>query len=89
MIKPFESIVFQLFLDLLRASGLALNQQQIENLRAASFKFSETFKAEAQLACMEFLKEFQDNVKESLDELSAKVEVLSRGVDKSEKKTDN
>ena len=69
MIRPFETIVFQLFLDMFRASGAGLNQQQIEKLRAASLQFAETFKAEAKLACLEHMKEFQTNVKEAIAEL--------------------
>ena len=75
MIKPFEVIVFQLFLDMLRASGMGLGTQQIDKLRAASLEFSEAFKAEAKLACLEHMKEFQANVKEAMAELEAKVAV--------------
>ena len=73
MIKSFDVIVFQLFHDLLRASGTAMNQQQIERLRAASHQFSEAFKAEAQLACLEYMKEFQANVKEAIEALENKM----------------
>lgn len=73
MIKTFDAIVFQLFHDLLRASGTAMNQQQIERLRTASMHFSEAFKAEAQLACLEQMKEFQANVKEAIEAIEAKV----------------
>lgn len=74
MIREFDTIVFQLFHDLLRASGQALNQTQIERLRQASHQFGEAFKAEAQLACLEYMKEFQANVKEAITELEAKIE---------------
>ena len=96
MIRPFETIVFQLFLDMFRASGAGLNQQQIEKLRAASLQFAETFKAEAKLACLEHMKEFQTNVKEAIAELEAKVGATAWDysgnlitVDKDEKKSDN
>jgi len=79
MIKPFEVIVFQLFLDLLRAAWTALNAQQIEMLRSASQNFSTSFKAEAQLACLEFLKEFQNNVKETIDQFEARITKIELG----------
>jgi len=75
-VRPFETVVFQLFHDLLRASGQAMNQNQIENLRSASMKFAEIFKTEAQVACLEYLKEFQENVKESMDFMEAKINQL-------------
>jgi hypothetical protein len=54
-----------------------MNQNQIETLRASSFRFAEIFKAEAKVACLEYLKEFQENVKASMDELEAKISQVS------------
>jgi hypothetical protein len=55
---------------------MGMNQQQIEKLRSASLQFAEAFKAEAKLACLEHMQEFQANVKEAMAELETKINQL-------------
>lgn len=76
MLKPFESTVFQLFLDLIRAGGTQPNAKQLDTLRGASLNFSRAFKAQVLVECMDLLNEFQGNVKEALEELERKLEAL-------------
>jgi len=75
-IVPFDQMIFQLFFDIIRASGVGLNLDQIEKMRAASTRLAVAMDAQVQLTCLEHLKTFQGNAKEAVEVLEARIAKL-------------
>jgi len=73
---PFEQTLFQLFFDLVKSSGQGLNLDQIEKIRTAAARMSAMVDAQVQLICLEHLKTFQSNIKESVDSLEVRIAKL-------------
>ena len=77
-IVPFDQMIFQLFFDIIRASGVGLNLDQNEKMRGASTRLAVAMDAQVQLTCLEHLKTFQGNAKEAVEALEARVAFLER-----------